>query len=54
MARVRYPALAKQIARFKATVVLPHPPLALVSVKTFDIKRLLEIEKKFGKTVWAN
>src|SRR5947208_7003842 len=33
MARVRYPALAKQMARLRATVVLPQPPLALASVK---------------------
>ena len=45
--------MAKQIARFRAAVVLPQPPLALANVKTFDIKRLLEMNKKFGKTIPA-
>src|SRR5262245_24369150 len=45
MASVRYPALAKQTARLSATVVLPHPPFALVMVKTYAmVANLSQIE----------
>src|SRR5437773_1560883 len=52
MASVRYPALAKQTARLRATVVLPQPPFALASVKMCAmVPSLLEVGLRANELV---